>query len=206
MATTEHVTAPLDRRGLGLYRLKPWYARRLSGVLSALDRHHVHPDVVSATGVVVAVGGGVVLAVLPAGILAAGLVFVAAAARLAAANLDGSLARRRAPRPIGWLVNEAGDRLADLALLAGLAVHVGGPLGAVLLLASCAPSFVSICTAAAGGRRHNGGPVGKTERAALCVVAALTGWFAPVAVVVAAGSALTAGLRVRAATQDLVTR
>ncbi|MHA3703666.1 CDP-alcohol phosphatidyltransferase family protein [Jatrophihabitans sp. YIM 134969] len=204
MATTDLPTARPDRRvPLGLYRLKPWYARRLAGVLGRLDRHHVHPDAVSAAGVAFAVGGGVALALLPTGPLTALLVLVAAALRLAAANLDGSLARRRAPRPIGWLVNEAGDRLADLALLVGLAVHVGGPLGAALLVTSCAPSFVAICAAAAGGRRHNGGPIGKTERAALCFVAALTGWFAPLAVVIAAGSVVTAGLRTRAAAVEL---
>jgi CDP-diacylglycerol---glycerol-3-phosphate 3-phosphatidyltransferase len=204
MAATD-LPHPSTGRGLalGLYRLKPWYARRLAGVLAVLDRRHVHPDVVSAAGVVFAVGGGVALAMLPAGPLTALVVLAAAALRLAAANLDGSLARRRAPRPIGWLVNETGDRLADLALLAGLAVHVGGPIGATMLVASCAPSFVAICAAAAGGRRHNGGPVGKTERAALCVVAALSGWFVAIVVVVAAGSALTAALRARAAVKDL---
>lgn len=204
MAVTDLPIPPTGRGpALGLYRLKPWYARRLAGVLGGLDRRHVHPDVVSAAGVVFAVGGALALATLPAGPLTALVVLTAAALRLAAANLDGSLARRRAPRPIGWLVNEAGDRLADLALLAGIAVHVGGPLGATLLVASCAPSFVAICAAAAGGRRHNGGPVGKTERAGLAALAALTGWFAPIAVVTTVGSALTAVLRARAAAQEL---
>ncbi|MEV0917751.1 hypothetical protein AB0I93_26275 [Streptomyces sp. NPDC049967] len=44
-----------------------------------------------------------------------------------------------------------------------------------------------------GARTH--GPVGKTERCLLVVVAAASGWAVPVLTVIAAGSLLTAGLR-----------
>jgi CDP-diacylglycerol--glycerol-3-phosphate 3-phosphatidyltransferase len=40
-----------------------------------------------------------------------------------------------------------------------------------------------------------GGPVGKTERCALLVIAAATGWYVPVLAFLAIGSVATAGLR-----------
>ena len=169
-------TAPA---GTGLYRLKPWFAGRLVPVLDLLDRHRVRPDTVSAAGVLAALAGGTLLALTAPGPLTAGAVALAAVARLGCANLDGNLARRQRPSRRGAVINELGDRLADLALLTGLAVHVAGPLGALVLLASCLPSWIALCAASAGAVRRNGGPVGKTERAALCVVAAATGAWSP---------------------------
>jgi CDP-diacylglycerol--glycerol-3-phosphate 3-phosphatidyltransferase len=40
-----------------------------------------------------------------------------------------------------------------------------------------------------------GGPIGKTERCALLVIAAGTGWYIPVLLVLAIGSVATAGFR-----------
>jgi len=190
--------------GSGLYRLKPWYAARLAPVLAALDRAHVSPDALSVAGVLAAGLGGLALAVLPTGPLGAALVLAAGAVRLACANLDGNLARRRGvSRRFGAVVNELGDRFGDLALLAGLTVHLSGALGFGMLLAATAPSWVAIAVAAAGGRRRNGGPVGKTERVALCVVAALTGWWVVVGLVVTVGSVVTALVRLRSGAREL---
>jgi len=112
---------------LGLYALKPWYARRLVTILDRLDPSRVTPNAVSAAGVVAGAVGGLTLAIAAPGVVAAVVVALAAAARLACANLDGGLARRRgATSRWGGLVNEVTDRLADLALLAGLGYHLGG--------------------------------------------------------------------------------
>ncbi|MEH6380014.1 CDP-alcohol phosphatidyltransferase family protein, partial [Streptomyces sp. KLMMK] len=118
------------------------------------------------------------------------------AARLAFANLDGALARDtgRTTRR-GSVLNELGDRAADLLVLAGFLTLAPLWLVATAALAATLPSWVSLAGAAAGAERINGGPVGKTERCLLAVVAAATGWAVPVLAVVAAGSALTAALR-----------
>ncbi|MFI8929788.1 CDP-alcohol phosphatidyltransferase family protein [Streptomyces sp. NPDC053474] len=181
--------------GLGLYALKPWYARKLSGVRGALARRAVSPDALTAAGVVCAAGAAAALAWLPAP-LAALPVAALLAARLACANLDGALARDtgRSTRR-GALLNELGDRAADLVMLAGFLPLAPLWLVATAALAATLPSWVSLAGAAAGAGRLNGGPVGKTERCALVVVAAASAWAAPVLAVIAAGSALTAAVR-----------
>ncbi|WP_405661552.1 CDP-alcohol phosphatidyltransferase family protein [Streptomyces sp. RK9] len=181
--------------GPGLYALKPWYARKLSGVRGALARREVSPDTLTAAGVVCAAGAGAALAWLPAP-LAALPVALLLAARLACANLDGALARDtgRTTRR-GSLLNELGDRAADLAVVAGFLTVAPLWLVATAALAATLPSWVSLAGAAAGAPRLNGGPVGKTERCALAVVAAASGWWVPVLAVIAAGSAVTAVTR-----------
>ncbi|MFF3640653.1 CDP-alcohol phosphatidyltransferase family protein [Streptomyces sp. NPDC002564] len=179
----------------GLYALKPWYADKLSGVRAALVRREVSPDTLTLAGVVCAAGAGAALALLPFG-ASAPLVAVLLAARLAFANLDGALARDtgRTTRR-GALLNELGDRAADLAVLVGFTALAPLWLVATAGLAATLPSWVSLAGAAAGAERLNGGPVGKTERCALVMVAAASGWVVPVLAVIAAGSAVTAGLR-----------
>ncbi|GAA1372700.1 CDP-alcohol phosphatidyltransferase family protein [Streptomyces beijiangensis] len=179
----------------GLYAFKPWYAARLSGIRGALARREVSPDTLTAAGVVSAAGAAVALAALPAP-YAALPVAVLLAARLAFANLDGALARDtgRTTRR-GAVLNELGDRAADLIVLAGFVALAPLWLVAVAALAATLPSWVSLAGAAAGAPRRNGGPVGKTERCLLVAIAAATGWAVPVLAVVAAGSALTAVLR-----------
>ncbi|MFJ2768196.1 CDP-alcohol phosphatidyltransferase family protein [Streptomyces sp. NPDC087300] len=179
----------------GLYALKPWYADKLSGARAALVRREVSPDALTAAGVVCAAGAGAALAWLPAPV-AALPVAALLAARLAFANLDGALARDtgRTTRR-GALLNELGDRAADLLVLAGFLTLAPLWLVATAGLAATLPSWVSLAGAAAGADRLNGGPVGKTERCALVVVAAVSSWAVPVLMVLAAGSAVTALLR-----------
>lgn len=123
-------------------------------------------------------------------------VAVLLAARLAFANLDGALARDtgRTTRR-GAVLNELGDRVADLVVLVGFLTLAPLWLVALTGLAATLPSWVSLAGAAAGAPRRNGGPVGKTERCLLVVVAAASGWAVPVLTVIAVGSLLTAGLR-----------
>ncbi|MFI6387428.1 CDP-alcohol phosphatidyltransferase family protein [Nonomuraea sp. NPDC050540] len=179
----------------GLYALKPWYAARLGGVRALLVAREVPPWAITAAGVAFAAAAGAVLATAPAGPLAALAVALLLAARLACANLDGGVAREsgRATR-FGAVVNELGDRLAELAVLAGCLVLAPPALVASAALAATLPSWVALAGAAAGARRAQGGPVGKTERCVLLVAFALTGW-APWLIVLAAGSAITALVR-----------
>jgi CDP-diacylglycerol---glycerol-3-phosphate 3-phosphatidyltransferase len=193
----------------GLYALKPWYSRRLAAVVEVAVARGLSPDVFTAAGVVAAA--------VSAAAIAAGQPVVAAlamAARLAGANLDGAVARARGvSRPWGFVLNEVGDRTADLLGFVGLAVLAartgtapssGVALVAVAALAAGLPTFVSLAAAGAGARRRNGGPVGKTERCVLLVLAAA----APPAVwavclLVVIGSVATAGVRLVAAHREL---
>jgi CDP-diacylglycerol--glycerol-3-phosphate 3-phosphatidyltransferase len=189
----------------GLYALKPWYAGALSGVRRNLVEAGVSPNAVSVVGVGFGALAGAALAAVPSPPLAAVLVGVLLAARLAAANLDGALARESG-RSTRWgaVCNELGDRAAELAVLAGCFALAPGWLVVTAMLAASAPSWVALAGVAAGATRINGGPVGKTERCLLLVVlAAVPGYADAVLVVIAAGSALTAVLRLRALHRQL---
>src|SRR5215831_17946728 len=96
----------------GLYICKSWYADRLAPVRQGLVAANVPPTVITTAGIFFGAGAGVGLAV--AALLAA---------RLACANLDGGVARDgdRAT-PFGSVLNELGDRAAELAALGGCLV------------------------------------------------------------------------------------
>lgn len=181
---------------LGLYALKPWYARRLAGARTRLVARGIRPAAISVAGIGFALAAAVVIAVAPAHPLTALAVAVLLAGRLACANLDGGVAREsRRTSAAGAVLNEVSDRVADLLVVGACALH--GPLWllATAAFASTLPSWVSLAGAAAGVRRIQGGPVGKTERCVLAVVAAGTGLTVAVVAVLALGSFLTACLR-----------
>ncbi|CAM5229442.1 CDP-alcohol phosphatidyltransferase family protein [Streptomyces antimycoticus] len=179
----------------GLYALKPWFARRLTLLRRWLIRSGISPNAVTFAGVLCAGAAAASFAMLAAP-WAVVPVVVFLTARLACANLDGSIARETGKQTrLGSLLNEIGDRAADLVVILGFLPHLSPPFVLGALLASSAPSWISIAGAAAGVRRINGGPMGKTERCLVVAVAAASGWYAPAAVVMVVGSALTAGVR-----------
>ncbi len=196
----------------GLYAVKPWYTRRLRRAVDAAVARRISPDVFTAAGVAAAAVAAVCVAVgwWPAAL-------VALAARLAGANLDGAVARARGvSRPWGFVLNEIGDRASDLIVFTGLAWLAAGSAGwgsvdvtlvTVAAAAATLPTFAALCAAGAGATRSNGGPLGKTERCALAVVAtAWPAWLPAICLVVVVGSLITAGLRLSAARRELVAR
>jgi CDP-diacylglycerol---glycerol-3-phosphate 3-phosphatidyltransferase len=180
----------------GLYSFKSWYARRLAPVRRCLVAAHVPPAAITMTGILFGGGAGAVLALLRPGPAAGAAVAALLAARLACANLDGGVARDgdRAT-PLGSVLNEVGDRAADLAALAGCLEFAPPALVLAAALAATLPSWVSLAGAAAGLGRIQGGPVGKTERCLLLALLAAIGFPVVLLGVLAAGSALTAVLR-----------
>jgi CDP-diacylglycerol--glycerol-3-phosphate 3-phosphatidyltransferase len=130
------------------------------------------------------------------GLLACAVVAALLAGRLACANLDGGVARDgdRAT-PFGVVLNEAGDRAADLAALAGCLAIAPAWLVCAAGLAATMPSLASLAGAAAGLGRLQGGPVGKTERCLLLVLLAGTGLVTVFLAILAIGSAVTAAVR-----------
>lgn len=183
-----------------LYALKYWYTRRLAFLVQASVRRGTSPDTWTAVGVLAAVlgAGAVVMGWWP-------VAFVLLAARLGGANLDGAVARARGvSRPFGFVLNEVGDRVSDLVIMAGLvglALRTQASTATVVatlvaVTAATLPTFVSLAAAGAGAPRLNGGPFGKTERCLAAVVAAaLPSYLAVVAWVVVVGSVLTAATR-----------
>jgi CDP-diacylglycerol--glycerol-3-phosphate 3-phosphatidyltransferase len=156
----------------------------------------VPPGAITSAGIVFGAGAGAALALLRPGPVAGLTVAALLAVRLGCANLDGGVARDgdRAT-PFGSVLNEAGDRAAELAALAGCLAF--GPAALVLAaaLAATLPSWVALAGAAAGFPRIQGGPVGKTERCLLLALLAFLGHPVVFLSVLAAGSALTAMIR-----------
>ena len=180
----------------GLYSFKSWYADRLAPVRRLLVVAGVPPTAITAAGIVFGGSAGAALALLRPGLRAGVVVALLLALRLACANLDGGVARDgdRAT-PFGSVLNEVGDRGAELLALAGCLAFAPSALVAVAALAATLPSWVALAGAAAGFRRVQGGPVGKTER---CLLLALLAWLGfPVVFlsVLAGGSLLTAAVR-----------
>ena len=183
----------------GLYALKPWYADRLAIPRAWLLRRSVSASAVSWAGVGCGIAAGAVLASTRPGAVAGVAVGLLLALRLACANLDGGLARAAGTTTRwGGVVNEISDRLADLAMLAGLAAHAPAALVAVAALGATLPSWVALAGAAHGAPRRQGGPVGKTERCVLVVVTAFVGYADVVTTVIAIGGVVTAVMRAAA--------
>lgn len=207
---------PKSRRMIGLYALKPWFTRRLTPIVNAAVARQVSPDVFTAAGVAAAGAAGVAV-----GLGCWPLAALFMVLRLAGANLDGAVARAAdRTRPWGFVVNEVGDRAADVLAFGGLAVWAarqGGPglhwlswpVVMVLLaaLAATLPTFAALAAAGAGATRPNGGPLGKTERCLFFVVATAFPVVLPVvSMQMINGSLLTTVLRLRAAHRELAAR
>ncbi|WP_456785994.1 CDP-alcohol phosphatidyltransferase family protein [Cellulomonas sp. P5_C5] len=185
----------------GLYALKPWYTRRLDGIVRWSVRRGVSPDVFTWLGVLSAAAAGVAIA--------GGwwfLVLVLLAGRLAGANLDGAVARARGvSRPWGFVINEVGDRVSDLLMFAGLAVLLAreqGTVGLVFVLVAAVtamlPTVASLAGAGAGAPRLNGGPFGKTERCLAVVLLTAAPSLSPILLPIMIGLSLaTASTRLR---------
>jgi CDP-diacylglycerol---glycerol-3-phosphate 3-phosphatidyltransferase len=181
----------------GLYGLKPWFAARLAGVRRFLVAQKVPPWAITAAGVGFGGAAGAVLALVRPGPVCGLAVAALLIARLGCANLDGGVAREsgRTTR-FGAVVNELGDRAAELATLAGCLALAPGWLVAASGLAMTLPSWVSLAGAAAGAPRLQGGPVGKTERCLLLAALAATGADLVILPVLALGSTATALIRI----------
>jgi CDP-diacylglycerol---glycerol-3-phosphate 3-phosphatidyltransferase len=180
----------------GLYSFKSWYAVRLAPVRRGLVTANVPPAAITVAGIIFGGGAGAALALLRPGPAAGAAVAALLAARLACANLDGGVARDGGrSTSFGSVLNEVGDRAAELAALAGCLAFAPTALVLAAALAATLPSWVALAGAAAGLGRLQGGPVGKTERCLLLALLAVIGLPVVILSVLAVGSALTALVR-----------
>jgi CDP-diacylglycerol--glycerol-3-phosphate 3-phosphatidyltransferase len=153
---------------MGIYSIKPVFQRSLRGVEDRLVAWHVHPDVLTLAALALALLGGALLffaASLPRWLLV--LVPFVALGRTALNALDGLVARRTGlARPWGEVLNEACDRLADIALFGGLAYapYSNIYLGAATLTAMLFSSYLGVLSKAAGGPREYAGIMAKADR------------------------------------------
>jgi len=180
----------------GLYSFKSWYAVRLAPVRRGLVAANVPPAAITMAGIICGACAGAALALLRPGPAAGAVVAALLAVRLACANLDGGVARDGGrSTSFGPVLNEVGDRAAELAVLAGCLAFAPTALVLAAALAATLPSWVALAGGAAGLGRLQGGPVGKTERCLLLALLAAIGFPVVILSVLAAGSAVTALVR-----------
>lgn len=161
---------------MDLYAGKAAMLGRLAPLVERLVRAGVSADAVTLAALPVAALAALCLALSPAAPALLLAVPVLAGLRILLNLLDGAVARRTASsHPRGELFNELGDRLADIAFLAPVAILPGASPTIVLLGVTIGvlASYVGITTRAAGGERIYRGILSKPGRMALLSVAAL---------------------------------
>src|SRR3984957_15493223 len=136
----------------GIYQVKPAFQRSLGGIEGWLVARRVHPDWITYSALVLSICGGVVLYLAPDHIWLLVLVPIIVLVRTALNALDGLVAKRTGlARPWGEVLNEFSDRVADVAILGGLAL--ASPtlplLGAATLVVMLLTSYLAILSKAA---------------------------------------------------------
>ena len=107
---------------MDLYRVKPALLRGLDPILARLERAGVRPDAITLAAVPLGVAAAVVILASPSAPWVLVFVPIAVAVRLILNLLDGALARRASLiHPRGELLNEVGDRITDILMLAPVA-------------------------------------------------------------------------------------
>ena len=198
---------------MGIYAVKPAFRAALQPVGRTLVRAGISADGITLAGLLFAglAGLGVYLGrdgtawlvLVPLGVLL----------RTAANALDGLVAQATGTaRPLGEVLNETTDRLADVAVFLPLGLVPGVPalLVAGALAAMLTVSFLGVVIKAAGGPRVYAGVMGKPDRMFLIGAAALVAmWLEPARVftwalwVVIAGCAVTLLQRALSARREL---
>ncbi len=198
---------------MSLYAVKPRFQMVLGRVAVRCVAAGVSPDALTAIGVVCAACAGVVFALAGRGGLL-WLVLPLLFARIAANALDGMVARATgAGHPWGAVLNETGDRVADLLVFGGFVAGgaVPQPLALAVVPAVLFVSYLGVIgQAVSGGRgtRRYDGPLGKADRmllvGAYCPLAFVTPYAGTIiAVALLVGLALTAVNRLRAIRAEL---
>jgi phosphatidylglycerophosphate synthase len=159
---------------MGVYSIKPAFQRSLRPIEDVLVERGVHPDLITLSALGISVAGGVGFALSSRCLWLLLAAPAVALTRTALNALDGLVAKRTGrARPWGEVLNEFSDRLADVALLGGLALSgpANGLLGAAAVVAVLLTSYLGILSKATGGPRQYGGVMGKADRMLLLSVA-----------------------------------
>jgi len=160
----------------GLYRTKPAAQRLINPLVDVCVARGISADALTIAAVPVAAGGGACLALsdrLPALLL---LVPLLAATRLVLNLIDGQVARRTGTsHPWGEVLNELGDRVADVLFIGGLAfvAAIGPFLALSAVVSALLASYAGVTARATGAPRGYGGVMSKPGRMVVLAVAAL---------------------------------
>ncbi|MEO0249202.1 MAG: CDP-alcohol phosphatidyltransferase family protein [candidate division WOR-3 bacterium] len=162
-----------------LYRLREASRGLVKPLLRPLSR--VHPDLITWLGLLVSVGAGVSFYFMELRwplICAIALILL----RMVSNLLDGMIARQQARASVrGEALAEACDRLADMAILLGVALAppVSLILGILALGLAFMTEYLDIRARGLAGKKTSVGIMDKIDRLVALMVAAVLGFFLP---------------------------
>ena len=173
---------------MSLYQLKSQFQDQLRPISNALVEQKITANQVTVSALFLSIGTAYVIA-KPANenqrlwLLLPTSLFI----RMALNAIDGMMAREHGQvSKLGAVLNEAGDIIADTALLASLAPHIANNMPANqrhiinFIVLSMSTELLAITSDAALKARANQGPLGKSDRAfILGVLGAFMGSKAP---------------------------
>jgi len=195
-----------------LYAGKASMLGRLTPLVEWLVRAGISADALTLAALPVAAVAALCLVASPSVPALLVAIPILAGLRILLNLLDGAVARRTGRiHPRGELLNELGDRLADIGFLAPVAVLPGASPTLVLLgvIVGILASYVGITARAAGGERIYRGILSKPGRMVLVSVAAIGclvvgdqawAWFGPLLLL---GTSLTLLERIAIAVRRL---
>jgi len=158
-----------------IYGLKPAFQGLLRPSVNRLARAGVTANQVTVSALLLAVAAGCLIARAHGGrtlLLLPAVLFV----RMALNAMDGMLAREHNQKsPLGAILNELADVLADIALYLPFAVIPGFDprLIAAIVILSILTEMTGIVGVQIGASRRYDGPCGKSDRAAIFGILAL---------------------------------
>jgi len=153
---------------MSLYAIKPGFQGLLRPTVGLLADRGISANQLTVAALLLSVMGGGLLALWPGASWPLLLLPPILLARMALNAMDGMLAREHGQAsPLGALLNELGDVLADLALYAPLALAPGVPGVAVAIFLALALvcEFAGVLGPLVGATRQYQGPMGKADRA-----------------------------------------
>ena len=185
---------------ISTYQLKSRFQSLLRPLAVWLYQHHVTANQVTIAACFISVVLGVLAAIFPERNYLFLLISFGCLLRMAANALDGMLAREYGQAsPLGAVLNELGDLIADVALYLPFALIAGSQpwLVVAIVLLAMLSEFTGLLGVALGNERCNDGPMAKSDRALVFgIVGLLVGCGVGVAPYINLLWALTAALRV----------
>ena len=157
---------------ISVYNIKPKFQAKLKPIMEALHRGGFKPNHITILALMSSMGVGVYtyynngwipLLVLPV------FLFI----RMALNAIDGMMARAYEQQsPLGEMLNEVGDVVADVSLFYPLLWRFGmdkhSHILMLFIVLMVLNEFVGVLAKAMGGARRYDGPMGKSDRA-LCI-------------------------------------
>ncbi|WP_448570826.1 CDP-alcohol phosphatidyltransferase family protein [Trichothermofontia sp.] len=161
---------------LTLYQIKPAFQRFLRPLVDLLAQWPISPNQITIAALGLASMTGLALAYFPQSSSLLLALPIVLAIRMALNAIDGLLAREyHQTTPLGCVLNELGDVLADAVLYLpfGLIPGIAAPWIVTIVVLAIITEMVGVLAWAMVQQRSYAGPMGKSDRALVFALVAL---------------------------------